>query len=137
LCSHSVVSRRIWNPSSLPRSQELHASTPPHPVSARSILILSNHLRLGLPIGLFLDFPPSAYTPFSSPTFMLRSRTSHPSRLNCSNYTWQRAQMMQLLVMHFLESPVTSSVFGRFILIGTLLSNTLSLCSSLNVRHEA
>jgi hypothetical protein len=28
-------------------------STPPHPTSPRSILILPTHLRLGLPSGLF------------------------------------------------------------------------------------
>ena len=41
----------------------------PHPTSWRSILILSTHLRLGLPIGLFPSgFPTKTlYTPFSSP----------------------------------------------------------------------
>ena len=44
-------------------------STYPHPTSWRSILILSTHLRLGLPIGLFPSgFPTKTlYTPFSSP----------------------------------------------------------------------
>ena len=41
----------------------------PHPTSWRSILILSTHLRLGLPSGLFPSgFPTNTlYTPFSSP----------------------------------------------------------------------
>ena len=41
----------------------------PHPTSWRSILILSTHLRLGLPNGLFPSgFPTkSLYTPLSSP----------------------------------------------------------------------
>ena len=40
----------------------------PHPTSWRSILILSTHLRLGLPSGLFPSgFPPRPYTPPSSP----------------------------------------------------------------------
>jgi hypothetical protein len=33
----------------------------------------------------------------------------------------------------FLQPPVTSFLFGQNILLSTLFSNTLSLCSSLNV----
>jgi hypothetical protein len=41
-------------------------STTPHPVSLRSILILSTHLRLGLPSGSFLlAFPPKSYMHYS------------------------------------------------------------------------
>jgi hypothetical protein len=36
----------------------------------------------------------------------------------------------------FLHSPVTSSVLGTNILLTILFSNTLSLCSSLNVRDQ-
>ena len=44
-------------------------STYPHPTSWRSILILSTHLRLGLPTGLFPSgFPiKTLYAPLSSP----------------------------------------------------------------------
>jgi hypothetical protein len=37
---------------------------------------------------------------------------------------------------NFLHSPVTSSFLGSNILLSTLFSNTLSLCSSLNVRDQ-
>ena len=41
----------------------------PYPISWRTVLILSNHLRLGLPSGLFPSgFPTKTlYTPLSSP----------------------------------------------------------------------
>ena len=43
-------------------------STYPHPTTWRSILILSTHLRLGLPSGLFPPVsPPRPYTPPSPP----------------------------------------------------------------------
>jgi hypothetical protein len=35
---------------------------------------------------------------------------------------------MKLLIMHFSQSSVTSSLFGPNILLSTLFSNTLSLC---------
>jgi hypothetical protein len=38
---------------------------------------------------------------------------------------------MKLLIMQFPPSRVTSSLFGPSILLSTLFSNTLSLCSSL------
>jgi hypothetical protein len=40
---------------------------------------------------------------------------------------------MKLLI---LQSPVTSSLFGPNSLLSTLFSNTLSLCSFLNVRDQ-
>jgi hypothetical protein len=43
---------------------------------------------------------------------------------------------MKLLIMQFLQPPVTSSFFGPNILLSTLFSNTVSLCSSHNVRDE-
>jgi hypothetical protein len=39
-------------------------------------------------------------------------RPSHPSRLNYSNYVWGRVQITKLLIMQFIHSPVTSSLFG-------------------------
>jgi hypothetical protein len=35
-----------------------------------------------------------------------------------------------------LQPPITSSLFGQNILLNTLFSNTLSLCSSLNIRDQ-
>jgi hypothetical protein len=38
---------------------------------------------------------------------------------------------MQLLIVHFLHPPVTSSLLGPDIVLSTLFLNTLKLCSSL------
>ena len=56
-------------------------STYPHPTSWRSILIVSTHLRLGLPSGLFPSgFPTKTlYTPLLTHTRHMPS-TSHSSR---------------------------------------------------------
>ena len=57
-------------------------STHPHPTSLRSILILSTHLSLGLPSGLFPPVsPPRPYTP------PLLTRTRHmPSPSHSSRF---------------------------------------------------
>ena len=63
------ISYILWNPkfiAALTRARHLSLSwassiqsIPPHPTSWRSIFMLSSHLRLGLPSGLFpSDFPP-------------------------------------------------------------------------------
>jgi hypothetical protein len=64
------------------------------------------------------------------------TRPSHRPLLDYSNYTWRRVQITKLLVMQFLHSPITSSLFGPNIFLCTLFSNTLSLCSTVNVRDQ-
>jgi hypothetical protein len=77
-------------------------SVPLHTISLRSILILSTHLRLGLPIGLFPSgFPAKSYMHSASPHSCYMSCPSHPTWLDHSNYIWKRAQVMKLLIMQF------------------------------------
>ena len=58
-------------------------STYPHPTSWRSILMLSTHLCLGLPSGLFTSgFPTKTlYAPLSSPIRTTCASPSHSSRI--------------------------------------------------------
>jgi hypothetical protein len=111
-------------------------SIPPHPISLRSILILFSHC-LGLPSGLFPSgFPTKilyAFLFFSHSCYM--SCTSHPPWLDNSNYTWWTVQVMKLL-MQLSPTSYHFIPFGPNILLSTLFSNTLSLCSSLNVRDQ-
>ena len=77
--STSQIPRIVWNPKfitaftsarhlSLSWASSIQ-SMPPHPTSWRSILILSSHLRLGLPSGLFPSVFPTKtlHTPLLSP----------------------------------------------------------------------
>jgi hypothetical protein len=62
--------------------------------------------------------------------------TSHPPWLDNSNYTRRNVQVMKTLFMQFSPASYQSSLFGPAILLSTPFSNTLSLCSSHNVRDQ-
>jgi hypothetical protein len=64
------------------------------------------------------------------------ARLSLPPRLDYSNYTWRRVKISKLLIMQFAPFSCHFILFGPNILLSTLFSNTLSLCSSLNVRDQ-
>jgi hypothetical protein len=108
-------------------------STPPHTISPRFILILYNHIRLGLSGGLF---------PFGPPTKNLYSflffhscympRPFHLPWFDHSNYTWRRVQ----IIMHFSSLSCHFSLLSLNAFISTLFSSTLSLCSSLKIRDQ-
>jgi hypothetical protein len=57
---------------------------------------------------------------------------SHTPWLDHSNCTWRRVQVMKLLIMQF--SPASCHLIP--LRSSALSSNTLSLCSSLNVRDQ-
>jgi len=74
-------------------------STSPHPTSWRSIFILSSHLRLGLPSGLFHSgfFTKTLYTPLPHTFYM--HRPSHSYRFYHPNNIGWGVQIIKLLFM--------------------------------------
>ena len=110
----------------------------PHPTSWRSILILSTHLRLGLPNGLFPScFPTKTlYTPLSLP--IRATCQAHLILLDFITRTklGEEYRSFSSSLCILLHSPVTSSLLGPNILLNTIFWNTLSFLSSRNVSDQ-
>jgi hypothetical protein len=60
----------------------------------------------------------------------------HPSWSDHANNIWRKVHIMKLFIMQFLHPTVNSFLLGPNILLSTLFSNTLNLCSSLNMKHQ-
>ena len=142
------IPRILWNPKVYYHSHKCRnlslswassiQSIPSHPTSWRSILILSSHLSLGLPSGLY----PSGFL-----TKILNTPLPSPIRATCPAYLilldfitrtilGEQYRSLNSSLYSFLHSPVTSSLLGLNTLLNTQFSNTLRLCSSLIVRDQ-
>ena len=113
-------------------------SIPPHSTSWRFILILYSQLRLCLPSGLFSSGIPAKtlYTPLLSPI-----RATCPVYLILLDLITRKIfgaeyRLLSSSLSSFFHSPVNSSPLDPNIILGVLLSNTLSLRSSLSVNDQ-
>ena len=80
---------------------------PPHPTSWRSILILSSHLRLGLPSGLFPSVSPpkpACTSPLPSTCYM--PRPSHSSRFYDPHIIGWEVQIIKFFTMYSSPFPL-------------------------------
>ena len=132
---------------SLPHSQE----PPPVPilsqldrVRAPTSQFLKIHLNIILPStpgspkwSLSLRFPlqtPVYASPLTHTRYM--PRPSHSSRFGHPNSIGWGVQIIKVLIMCFFLSSGTLSLLGPYILLNTLVSNTLNLRSSLYVSDQ-
>jgi len=113
-------------------------SISPQPTSLRSTLKLPSHLWLGLPSGLFPSCFPTIplHTTFHSPIHATWPTNIIILDLISPATFGEHYRSLSSSLCSFLHCPVASSPLSPNILLSTQLSNTCSLCSSLNVSDQ-
>jgi hypothetical protein len=81
----------------------------------RSILIVSTHICLGLPSRLFPSgFPTNILYAFLLSYMCYLTWSSYSPWLGRSNYTWQRVQVMNLLIKQFSTTSHSISLRSKY-----------------------
>ena len=121
-----------------PHSKPDESNPCPYSTSWRSILILSSHLRIDLQTGLFPSgfhtktIYESLLSPVHAPPISFFSIRFN--RIMFGEEKWSLSSSLYIYI--YIHSSVTSSLLSPNTFLSTLLSDTLSLCSSHIVRDH-
>jgi hypothetical protein len=127
-CSYSRTSQHFKEPEG-----SLRCSQEPSPlVHILSQINLVHTTPSYILIFLFSGFLTKILYAFFWCLCVLITCPSHPPWPDHSNYTWRRVQITKLLIMQF--SPTSRHFIS--LRSSTLFSDTLILCSSLNIRDK-